>query len=193
MGSKQTQRSLGAVVALAVGIAVVGAAVSSTSEAQGPSFATLRPGKVVPIAGRKSPNVESVALLGTTHGQAFYRVHTRGQSQCFGVGPADHIGTLGNFACGFDDFPSGRDPVVYDAVVGADGPPRTLTKADMRLYRLNVIAADGIAAVEVAGKRLAVTDNIASIAFDEPQPLGVITARDTRGNVVDTYDLRPEN
>jgi hypothetical protein len=183
--------------ALAIGCLIVGL-VSRNSEAAGQpevqrSAPTgFRTGEPVALVGRRSPNIDRAFLLGRVNGQAFYRVDARTGGQCFGVGRADQIGTLGNVACGFDAFPSAQMPVIYDATVGADGPARTLTDADMRLFRLNVIAADRIREIEVAGQRIVVANNIASITFAQPQPLGVITARDSRGNVVHEYDLRPK-
>ncbi|HMI98510.1 MAG TPA: hypothetical protein VK488_01620 [Gaiellaceae bacterium] len=166
--------------------------ITTKSEAQGVAFPQLRTGQPVALGQLTSPRVEKAYLLGKASGRAFYRVDVRGQGQCFGVGPADAIGDIGEFACGFSGFPTAEYPVIYDAVVGADGPGRVLKDSDMRLYRLNVIAADGITEVKVAGSRIIVRNNVGSITFREAQPLGLITSFDAAGHAVDTYDLRPQ-
>lgn len=181
------------ILASLAGVVALAGAMTTKSEARGKGASQLRTGQPVTLSENTSPRVQSAHLLGTTNGQAFYRVEVRGQAgQCFGVGPDDRVGSIGNFACGFTDFPTPEHPALYDAVVGADGPARVLTGSDMRLYRLNVIAADGITAVEVAGQRILVRNNIGSITFEGGRPLGLIRSMNAAGQVVDTYDLRPQ-
>jgi len=175
-----------------VAFSAVAGVMSSESHATGATIPALRTGQPVTLSALSSQRVERAYLLGTSDGQAIYRVEVRGQGVCFGAGPATEVGSIGEFACGYDGFPSEDQPVVYGAMVGAEGPERLLSDADFRLYRLNVIAADGVVAIRVAGRTVAVRNNIASASFEKGTTVGVVTALSASGEVVDVYDLRSQ-
>lgn len=189
---KTAHITLATLVVGIVAFGVLAGVMSNESDASGTTIPALRPGQPVALNALSSQHVERAYLLGTSDGQAIYRVKVRGQGLCFGAGPDDKIGSIGEFECGYDGFPTEDRPVVYGAVVGADGPGRVLSDADFRLYRLNVIAAEGVAAIKVAGRTVTVRDNIASVSFDEGAVLGIVAALSPSGEVVDTYDLRPQ-
>lgn len=124
-------------------------------------------------------DLKSLHLIGRAGGRAFYRgVSSDSGATCIVVGSAERLGEPGASACGVD-FPTTERPIFTFPLVGADAP-----STELKLYRLDVVAIDGVAAVRVAGHTIPVVDNVASITFAQPQPLSPIQALDAKGKVI---------
>jgi hypothetical protein len=82
-------------------------------------------------------------VLAVRHGRAVYRMQLANGTPCFGVGPAAAIGTPGSVVCPHGGFPSSGDPVLDLSVY--EGTRRDVR--DFSLFRVEGIAADGVAAV----------------------------------------------
>jgi hypothetical protein len=82
-------------------------------------------------------------VLAVRHGRALYRMQLVNGTPCFGVGPAAAIGTPGSVVCPHGGFPSSGDPVLDLSVY--EGTRRDVR--DFSLFRVEGIAADGVAAV----------------------------------------------
>jgi len=82
-------------------------------------------------------------VLAVRHGRALYRMQLANGTPCFGVGPAAALGTPGSVVCPHGGFPSSGDPVLDLSVY--EGTRRDIR--DFSLFRVEGIAADGVAAV----------------------------------------------
>ena len=116
-------------------------------------------------------------LIATRDGQAFYRY-----DNCYAVGPADRIGTLGGEACiASAAFPSSGHPLLDMSVYESTSRDRN---ADMTLFRIEGFAADGVSAIGVlnrAGKvglRVPVTENVYVLSHLPPGLTGSIVPLD---------------
>ncbi len=106
-----------------------------------------RGGTAVPIRGlrMKWATIKTGNVLAVRNGRALYRLNVVGGGTCFGVGRASDIGNPGSVTCPAGGFPrTGGDPVLDFSVYEG-------TRHDLRefsLYRIEGLAADGVAAVE---------------------------------------------
>jgi len=105
-----------------------------------------RGGRAVAIRGlrMKSARIASGNVLAVREGRALYRLKRASGEPCFGVGPADELGSPASVICPRGRFPSAGDPVLDFSVYEG-------TRHDMRelsLYRVQGFAADGVATIE---------------------------------------------
>jgi hypothetical protein len=88
--------------------------------------------------------ITSGNVLAVRQGRALYRLSRANGDPCFGVGPANELGTPGSVVCPRGGFPRAGNPVLDFSVYEG-------TRHDMRefsLFRVEGFAADGVAAVE---------------------------------------------
>lgn len=122
-------------------------------------------------------------VIATRDGQAFYRY-----DNCFAVGPADSMGTIGGEACIADgQFPSSAHPLFDMSVYESTSRDRN---ADMTLFRIEGFAADGVTKVGIlnrAGKvglRVQVVDNVYAVSHLPPGLTGSIVPLDAGGAIL---------
>jgi hypothetical protein len=183
-------------ITLAV-LCAIGAAVAvAVGRAHGSSRAGLfrlsNPGvRIAPtrIAHRLF-RARSVRLLAVRDGRAFYDLDTS-DGRCFGVGPADDLGNPGAEACSRGvSFPSASRPTLDFSVYEGVTPDRT----DMRIFRIEGFAADGVAAVGIANRaghvaqRVPVSNNVYVLSHVPPGLTGAIVALDAGGSVMSAPD-----
>jgi hypothetical protein len=125
----------------------------------------------------------TVSRLAERDGRAYYRLAS--DADCFAVGPAKGTqGRLAQIAC-MPAFPSAEQPVLdFTAFAGPPG--------DLRVYRAEGFAADGVASVafrDSAGALVSQTPVVDNAYFVDPPPSGVVTALvalDSTGDVLYT-------
>jgi hypothetical protein len=138
---------------LTLALVVLGAAVAAgilvTQGGASGSHAKLsnRGGAAVTIRGlrMRGATINNGNVLAVRNGRAFYRLNVVGGGTCFGVGRASDIGNPGSVTCPAGGFPRTGGDLVLDFSV-YEG-----TRHDLRefsLYRVEGLAADGVAAVE---------------------------------------------
>lgn len=172
-------RRLLVIIVLGVAASVVALVVSRAATSSGrPALARFSThGRSVRVNGHDGH------LIATRDGQAFYRY-----DNCYAVGPADRIGTLGGEACiATGAFPSSGHPLLDMSVYESTSRDRN---ADMTLYRIEGFAADGVPAIGVlnrAGKvglRVPVADNIYALTHMPPGLTGSIVPLDAGGTPI---------
>lgn len=92
----------------------------------------------------KGARITSGNVLALRQGRALYRLNRANGDPCFGVGPANELGSPGSVVCPRGGFPTAGNPVLDFSVYEG-------TRHDVRelsLFRVEGFAADGIAAVE---------------------------------------------
>lgn len=92
----------------------------------------------------KSARITTGNVLAVRQGRALYRLNRANAGPCFGVGPANELGSPGSVICPRGGFPRAGDPLLDFSVYEG-------TRHDVRelsLVRVEGIAADGVAAVE---------------------------------------------
>jgi hypothetical protein len=140
-----------------------------------------------PIAMRglrmKLAPIRSGHVLAVRHGRALYRMQLANGTPCFGAGPAAALGTPGSVVCSQGGFPSSGNPVLDLSVY--EGTRRDVR--DFSLFRVEGIAADGVAAVhflrgngEVA-LNVPVSGNVYSAATVPKGPIAGFAAVDKDG------------
>jgi hypothetical protein len=104
-----------------------------------------RGGPVIALRGlrMKLAPIRSGHVLAVRHGRALYRMQLADGTPCFGAGPAAVLGTPGSVVCSRGGFPSSGNPVLDLSVY--EGTRRDVR--DFSLFRVEGIAADGVAAV----------------------------------------------
>jgi hypothetical protein len=175
-------------VSLAIAVAVRGAHGSSRAGLSGLSNHGVR---VTASSGaRRAFRVESVRLLAVREGRAFYELDTA-DGRCFGVGPASRLGDPGGEVCPRGGpFPSASRPTLDFSVYEG----RSADRDDMRLFRIEGFAADGVAAVGIAnragqvGLRVPVSNNVYVLSPVPPGLTGAIVALDGGGSVMSGPD-----
>jgi hypothetical protein len=186
--SKRTLATLvllcGVGAALAVAVAVRGAHGSSRAglfrlSNHGVRIAASR-------GARHAFRVESLRLLAVRDGRAFYELNTA-DGQCFAVGSASSLGDPGGEICpqGYD-FPSAARPMLDFSVYES----QTANRADLRLFRLEGFAADGVAAVGIVNPaghiawRVPVSNNVYVLSRVPPGLTGAVVALDGGGSAM---------
>jgi hypothetical protein len=175
-------------VSLAIAVAVRGAHGSSRAGLSGLSNHGVR---VTASSGaRRAFRVESVRLLAVREGRAFYELDTA-DGRCFGVGSASRLGDPGGEVCPRGGpFPSASRPTLDFSVYEG----RSADRDDMRLFRIEGFAADGVAAVGIAnragqvGLRVPVSNNVYVLSPVPPGLTGAIVALDGGGSVMSGPD-----
>ncbi len=137
---------------LTVGAILVGAAVAAGvlvtqgGASRGNASLSNRGRPAIAIRGLRlnSALVTSGNVLAVRQGRALYRLNRANGDPCFGVGPANELGSPGSVICPRGGFPRAGNPVLDFSVYEG-------TRHDMRefsLVRVEGFAADGVAAVE---------------------------------------------
>lgn len=169
-------KKLALIITTAVAAGVVALIVSHAATSSGrPSLSHFSThGRSVRVDGHEG------SLIATRDGQAFYHY-----DNCYAVGPADRIGTLGGEACiAAGSFPSSGHPLLDMSVYESTSRDRN---ADMTLFRIEGFAADGVRAIGVlnrAGKvglRVPVMDNVYALSHMPAGLTGSIVALDADG------------
>lgn len=142
---------------------------------------------------RMSGTAQSVQLIATRDGEAFYTARTAGGALCVGVGGADQaVPSFTQMQCGTsgpNSFPSSDVPVILASpIYGQAG------SSDVYLKQLFGFAADGVVRVVVRGPSGVVADVQPSddiFATDVPhQPVTELEAYDSTGSVVWSIPLK---
>ena len=92
----------------------------------------------------RTAHIRDGHLLATRSGRALYRLDRANAAPCFGVGPADDVGSIDAATCTRGRFPTTGHPVLDFSVYEG-------TRHDVRelsLYRVEGLAADGVDSVE---------------------------------------------
>jgi hypothetical protein len=92
----------------------------------------------------KSARIDSGDVLAVREGRALYRLNRSNGDPCFGVGPANELGTPGSVICPRGGFPTTGNPVLDFSV--SEGTRRDVR--ELSLFRIAGFAVDGVAAVE---------------------------------------------
>jgi hypothetical protein len=158
---KKTSIRLITIVVVAFAV-LVGAIISGNPTAESAKFATVSSeGQRVQAPRRHVSRLHSlgyreVYLLETIDDRALYRVIKSDGRVCYGAGFAASIGSLGRITCMRQELPL-MDFSVMEITRGSD---------EIRPYRVEGIAADGIATVAITdstGKILARTDVLRNV------------------------------
>jgi hypothetical protein len=138
-----------AVALLAAGAAVAGVLVTRGGAARDTAKLSNAGGPPIAVHGlrMKLATIETGHVLAVRHGRALYRLTLVNGTPCFGAGPASQIGTPGSVICPKGGFPSGSRPVVDFSVY----ENRRHDVREFSLYRVEGIAADGVAAIQFFG------------------------------------------
>jgi len=141
------------------------------------------PGMAIHGLRMKSARITTGNVLAVRQGRALYRLNRVGAESCFGVGPANELGTPGSVVCPRGGFPRAGEPVLDFSVYEG-------TRHDLRefsLVRVEGIAADGVAAVEFfrpngqIALSVPVVDNIYSTSSVPAGPIAGLAAVDKAG------------
>ncbi|MFL5945846.1 MAG: hypothetical protein ACJ74D_05520 [Gaiellaceae bacterium] len=136
--------TLGLVVAVA---ATAAAALAIRTDAASDNTRMSNGGKAV-TALRGLPvrtaKIRTGRVLATRGERALYRLDRGGAAACYGVGPADELGTVDAVTCTRSAFPTAVHPILDFSVY--EGTRRDTR--DVALFRAEGVAADGVAAVE---------------------------------------------
>jgi hypothetical protein len=136
--------TLGVVVAVA---ATTAAALAMRTDAASDGARVSNPGKAVTAVrglAARTAKIRAGRVLETRGERAFYRLDRAGATPCYGVGPADRLGTVDAVTCTRGAFPTAVHPILDFSVYES-------TRRDVRdvaLFRVEGIAADGVASVE---------------------------------------------
>ena len=150
-------------------------------------IATLsnRGGPAVAIRGlrTKLAPITTGNVLAVRHGRALYRLRTTDGTPCFGVGPANDLGSPGSVVCPRGGFPSSGSPLLdFSVYEGSSHEVR-----EFSLFRIEGFAADGVAAVEFfrpngdVALRVPVSRNVYSAATVPKGPIAGLAAVDRDG------------
>jgi hypothetical protein len=174
--------------ATAIAVAELGSGAGKARSAATPSFSVEAKGRAIRLTERQArrlngaPTSGSVSLLGIRGGRAFYRVGDA-RSNCYGVGEASSIGTLGAFACWDGPHPL-MDLSVVDLSRGST--------SEMRFFRVEGIAADQVSSVGVLtpdgriAARVPVVGNLYSLPTPPDTFSRGLVALDGRGRPLTT-------
>jgi hypothetical protein len=198
-GAVATRKRMLGVALLAITVAVVCvslfARASSDATASDLSSVSTR-GVPVAFAGQgsaqlKAMDVTDLRMIGKVGERAFYRF-LRDGTTCFAVGDATTPGELGVASCG-QAIIAQPHPVLDFSII-----EMTRDRPEPHLYRLEGIAADGVAMIEVtAGNgttltRVPVQSNVFSLSDVPDQAVGELVARDSNGNAVYRKSFKPK-
>lgn len=140
------QRKL-AVAAVVAVVATVAAAFALRSDAARHLTRVSNSGRAVTdvrgISARRAKVVEA-RLLALRGERALYRLERADAAPCYGVGPAGDVGNVDAVTCTRSAFPTPVHPVLDFSVY--EGARRDVR--ELALFRVEGIAADGVAAVE---------------------------------------------
>jgi hypothetical protein len=92
----------------------------------------------------RSAHADSGTLLAIRGRRALYRLDRADDPPCFGTGPADQIGVVDSATCARGAFPTSAHPILDFSVY--EGTRRDVR--ELSLFRVEGVAADGVAAVE---------------------------------------------
>ena len=139
---------------------------------------------------RRAFGVASVRLLAVRDGRAFYDLETA-DGHCFGVGSAANLADPGGEVCpGGARFPSAARPTLDFSIYEGQSADRN----DMRLFRIEGFAGDGVAAVGIVnraghvGYRVPVSNNVYVLSHVPPGLTGAVVALDAGGSVMSAPD-----
>jgi hypothetical protein len=136
-----------AIAGLLAGTATVAAAFALRTDAASDGMRLSNTGRpVTALRGLvvRTAHIGDGHLLATRAGRALYRLDRANAAPCFGVGPADDVGNIDSATCTRGRFPTAGHPLLDFSVYEG-------TRHDVRelsLYRVEGLAADGVAAVE---------------------------------------------
>jgi hypothetical protein len=173
---------------IVVVIAAAAAIVTRGGASRGEAALSNRGGRPIAIHGlrMKSAVITSGSVLAVRNGRAVYRLERTNGEPCFGVGPAAEIGSPGSVVCPRGGFPRAGDPVLDFSVY--EGTRRDLR--ELSLFRVEGIAADGVAAVEFlrpdgdVALRVPVVRNVYSSSAVPKGPVAGFAAVDAAGKRV---------
>jgi hypothetical protein len=140
-------RNVKLTLALAVAAAAAVTGVLATQGGASHDEATLsNRGRPLAIRGLRTrwTRITTGNVLAVRHGRVLYRLEQANGDPCFGVGPAEKLGSPGSVICPRGGFPTAGSPILDFSVYEG-------TRHDVRelsLYRAEGFAADGVAAVE---------------------------------------------
>jgi len=171
-------------------VAAIAAAVLVTRGDASRDSATLsnRGGPSIAVRGlrMKLAPIRSGNVLAVRNGRALYRLEPASGAPCFGIGPANDIGSPGSVACPRGGFPSSGNPVLDFSVY--EGTSHDLR--ELSLFRIEGFAADGVAAVEFfrpngdVALRVRVSGNVYTAATVPKGPIAGLAAVDKDGKRV---------
>jgi len=175
------------VLAGAVAItAMVAAAFALRTEASRDMTRVSNAGKAVKdVRGlpARSANVRGGSLLAVRGARAIYRLDRSGAAPCYGVGPAADVADVDSVTCTRATFPTAVHPVLDFSVY--EGTRRDVR--ELALFRVEGIAADGVARVEFlrpngdVALSVPVTDNVYATASVPRGPVKGMAAVDKAG------------
>jgi hypothetical protein len=180
------------VVSCAIGAAIAVAARGAHGSSRAGLFRLSNHGVRVTASrgARRAFRVASVRVLAVRDGRAFYELDTA-DGHCFGVGSATNVGDPGGEVCpGGARFPSAARPTLDFSVYEGQSADRD----DMRLFRIEGFAADGVAAVGIVnraghvGWRVPVSNNVYVLRHVPPGLTGAVVALDAGGSVMSAPD-----
>ena len=178
--------SLAALVAIA---AIAAAAFALRTEASADRTRVSNSGtRIARVDGlpARTAKIAGGRLLATRNGRAFYRLERAGAAPCYGVGTATDAGTVDAVTCTRASFPTAVHPVLDFSVFESS---RRDTR-DLSLFRVEGIAADGVAAVEFLRPNgdlalsVPVTANVYATTDVPRGPVKGLAAVDKRGKRV---------
>jgi hypothetical protein len=143
MSKRLTLALAGILVGAAVVVGVLVTQVGATDD--GAAFSNHgRPTIAIRGLRMKSARIDTGNVLAVREGRALYRLNRANGDPCFGVGPANELGTPGSVICPRGGFPTAGNPVLDFSVY--EGIRRDVR--ELSLFRIAGFAADGVAAVE---------------------------------------------
>jgi hypothetical protein len=190
--SKRMLLALVLLCGLGASAAVVVAVRAAHGSSRAGLFRVSNHGERIPAgrAARQAFRAESVRLLALRDGRAFYELDTA-DGRCFAVGSASNLGDPGGEVCPRGaPFPSGLRPTLDFSIYEG----QTSNRDEMRLFRIEGFAADGVAAVGVMNRaghlawRVPVASNVYELGRVPPGLTGAIVALDAGGSVISGPD-----
>ena len=143
MSAPRTLALAAAVATAATAAAAFALRTDASRDATRVSNAGSAVGYVRGLAAR-SAKVRGGRLLAVRGTRALYRLDRPGAAPCYGVGPAVQVGNVDAVTCTRTAFPTAVHPVLDFSVY--EGTRRDTR--ELALFRVEGIAADGVAAVE---------------------------------------------
>lgn len=181
-----TQRWLVLAGASLAAVAISVALATRTNASQPGSLSRLsNEGRIVALRGSEFARVlgtEQASLLAVRGQRAYYRIDGKDGS-CLASGPAGEPGNIGSAQCPRGPFPTAERPVLDLSVYESTSRERR----EMSLYRVEGVAADGVAAVAFlrpngsVALKVPVVGNVFATTAVPPGPISGISALDRDG------------
>jgi hypothetical protein len=176
------------VFAILVGAAVTAGALITRGGAARDDATLSNSGRPTPIhgLGTRFARITSGNVLAVRQSRALYRLNRANGEPCFGVGPADELGSPGSVICPRGGFPRAGNPVLDLSVYES-------TRHELRefsLFRVEGFAADGVSAIEffrpngAVALTVPVIGNVYATASVPTGPVAGLAALDKAGKRV---------